>query len=196
MKRQRYALILICTMFISTMTVQQAFSQSNSPIDSLKNELRLFDAKKKALGANAPKMIDTLKIEILRKLCAQYFAINPNEVFPYAKEELLLSQKIHFKKGIGNAHNVLGTYYDFKSNYPKAMEHYEIALQAKTETKDVIGQMDLYNNIGVLYSNLANFPKAMQYLLKGLEISRKANDIIGIFSSYNNIGIIYQTQNL
>ncbi|HMK06577.1 MAG TPA: tetratricopeptide repeat protein, partial [Flavobacterium sp.] len=194
MKAHQSHLILLCTLLVSSLISQQAFSQAPNIIDSLKMELRLFDAKKKALGAKAPKMMDTVQIQTLNQLTSEFFKTNPNGALFYAKSELLLSEKINYSIGIANANNALGAYYDFKSNYPIAMDYYKKALKTKIVRKDKIGQIDLYNNIGVVYTKLANYPMAMEHLLKGLAISKQANDIMGIFGSYNNIGVVYKSQ--
>jgi len=185
---------LLGTIFL-LFTSSISYSQNQKTLDSLKYELLKFDAHKKELGANASKMIDTSKIDILNEIIIVLFKSNPLDALDDANNQLDLSEKIDYKWGISQASNTLGAIYDYKGDYSKAIEYYQKSLKIKKERKDEIGQAHTYINLGVVYSKQYDYTKALPHLLKALEIAKRLKDPYGIFGAYNNIGVLYKTQN-
>jgi len=97
-------LLLWCTSGI-------AWAQNQPRIDSLNGELQKYEVRKKALGANAPAIMDTVKALLLNKLNVEYREFDAEKAFDYAKQCLELSERIGFKKGIAHAYNDFGIYY-------------------------------------------------------------------------------------
>ena len=60
--------------------------------------------------------------------------------------------------------NNIGSVYDGRGNYVKALEYYERSLEIKIKIKgkDSIDVATTLNNIGSVYDSLGNFNKALQ----------------------------------
>ena len=182
--------ILICFLVLSNFV----FSQDFTKIDSLKKELTKFEIKKKATKNKASKYIDTTKVKLLHAVAMEYMDIDPDKAVPYVQSGLTLSSKINYKRGLGEAYNILGVYHDFKHDYLKAINYYEKALKMRSETKEIRLVGYTYMNIGVVYQSLGDYPKALKSLLSAVEMAKKSKDEAGVFGAYNNLGILYLKQ--
>lgn len=171
------------------------YSQNQRKIDSLEYEIVKFEAHKKELGANASKLLDTIKINLINNITTELFRSNPPEAMDGANELLVLSKEINYNWGISQGNNILGAIYDYKGDYKKAIAHYQKSLEIKRDAKDELGMVDLYINIGVLYTKQYDYSRALSHLYKALEIAKRLKDSYGIFGAYNNIGVLYKSQN-
>ena len=126
------------------------YSQDQKLIESLQKELRKFDAHKRELGSNATALTDTAKANILYEIIREYWHVNSDSGIYYSQLCLSLSEKIVYKKGIGNAYNGFGLTYMGKKNFPLAMEYYQKAVKIRTEIGDKEGLGWTYNNLGMM----------------------------------------------
>jgi tetratricopeptide (TPR) repeat protein len=95
-------------------------------------------------------------------------------------------------------YNNVGSIYDSKGDYEKALEYYNRALAIRekvfgTEHPDVATS---YNNIGNIYYSQGDYEKAQEYLKKALAIFEKVlgTEHPNVAQLYNNIGFIYRSQ--
>ena len=93
---------------------------------------------------------------------------------------------------ITNFHNDLGILYSNKSEFDKAMFHYEKAYELSKKIKDREGEAIALGNIGTEYQAKGELDKALEYYSQALEIDRKIGYIQGEVIALGNIGIVYQ----
>lgn len=170
-------LLILLILFAGTVTTSAA--ENKSKIDSLQNLLKT--AKQ-----------DSNKANILYELSREY---DENDVsVDYAEQCLALSEQIGFKKGMGNAYNVMGVVQKNNSDYAAALDFYNKALDIRKEIGDKNGVCISYNNIGVIFTDMANYPQALKNLYFSLKLSEEINDKELIAQACINIGNIYLRQ--
>ncbi|MBI4650036.1 tetratricopeptide repeat protein [Candidatus Desantisbacteria bacterium] len=86
--------------------------------------------------------------------------------------------------------NSLGVLYDKISDYKKAIDYFEKALQITKKFSDRQDEGSILGNIGVAYINLGNNNIAIEYLTKSLEINLFVfgDKHPNVAISYNNLG--------
>ncbi len=93
----------------------------------------------------------------------------------------------------GNIHcqNILGTIHGDQGNLNKAKEHFENALIALQEVKDIslIGTIEI--NLGIINGMQGNFNEALSYLKRALLNFEKIGDIKRIAEIKQNLGMVY-----
>jgi signal transduction histidine kinase/tetratricopeptide (TPR) repeat protein len=156
------------------------FSQKSNEqkIDSLKIELS--HAKE-----------DTLKVKTLNRLSSKYQYIDSDLSFKYSNSALLLSQKLGYTKGIGNAYDEIGIYYWVKSDFPKALENMYKALKIHESINNKEGISGSNNGLGTVYAEFKNYKLALACYKKSLKISQDIKDQKSIATYLNNIGDVY-----
>ena len=150
----------------------------NAQIDSLKGLINI-------------QKDDTLKVLNLISLSSAYINSDINEVFRYANEAKIVSEKINFKKGIGLATKSVGLAYSKQGNFSEAILQFQISLEIFKSIQFKTGIANMYSNIGAMYDNMGDDSKAIDFNLKSLRISEEIKDQLRIGTSYNNIGSIY-----
>jgi len=186
MKKILLLLILYCSLLS-----MNGFAQSQHKIDSLKNELKKFDAHKKELGTKATPLMDSMKAIIFYELVSLYYSINSDSTLYYAEQCKSLSERIGYKKGIGNAYNGLGAGNELKGNNMLALEYFQKSLKIRKEIGAKNSIAWSYTNLGIVYDKQGNYPEALKYKLAGLKVREEIGDKKGIIMAYNDIGWLY-----
>ncbi len=160
------------------------FSQNSKNLDSLLNVAKI--AKE-----------DTSKSNLLNKISAIYLEIDLDKSFDFAKQSLALSEKIGYKKGMGNAYFSMGTICNYKAEQLEAIAWFKKSLSIREELLLMTDVGQTYSSIGYCYEDMGNFPEAKKNYILSLKIREKLKDKIGIARSKTNIGNVYfQTENL
>jgi adenylate cyclase len=180
----------IFLLFTIALLINNGFSQNQHKIDSLQKQLQKFELKKKQLGSKATPLMDSVKINLYFALADEYSSDNPDSALNYEKQCLLLSEKIGFKKGIGNSHQRIGTMYLGNGNYPEALKNFFAALAIRNEIGDKKNIGDSYGWIGMAYYGEGNYPEALKNNLISLKINEEIGYKEGIGYSYYWIGRI------
>src|ERR1035438_5377840 len=107
----------ILLLFSIIILIINCYGQDQHIVDSLQKELKNFEATKKVLGNKAPKMFDTTKVNILEGLSDEYGRNNPDTGMIIIQQQLILSEKIGYKKGISDAYYEIGYIQINKRNY-------------------------------------------------------------------------------
>ena len=184
-------ILTLLMIILLTITVT---AQDQHQVDSLLSALKKHDAAKKEFGSHAPALYDTTAANILANLSKAFWGNNLDNAMEYANQCLELSEKIGYKKGIGNAYNSMGAVYNDKGDYLLALELYKKALKIREEIGDKKGITGSYGNMGIIYRHQGNYPEALKNQLASLKMNEEIGDKIGIAYSYNNIGNIYKEQ--
>lgn len=155
------------------------FAQSTK-VDSLQNILR------KSGG-------DTLDVNVLNALVLEYRKTDPERALKYSDQALVLSEKIDFQKGRGDAYLMIGAVYFDLGNYEKALEYYSKSLTTRESLGDKNGIAQSLNNIGDVFINQGNYEKALKNYLKSLAIcesigNKKLMKLNNIAASYFYLG--------
>lgn len=162
-------------LFLSVISI--AFSQTDS-LNRLYQELRQSTQ-------------DSSQVLVLSKLARHYLQTDIDSSFHYIQRGKLLAEKINFLPGQVEMLNLLGNYYENKSDYPQALEIYNQALQIAQQTNDLKGFAILYNNIGMVHIRQGRYDVALPMMIQALKTEEILGNHVGIAQSYNNIGVIY-----
>jgi adenylate cyclase len=185
MKRILSLFILTCSSYLT------CFAQDRHRIDSLQNSLKEFEAHKNELGYKVTPLIDSTKANLFYSFSDAYAESNLDSAKSYAQKCLTISEKIGYKKGIGNGYNNLAFIARIKNELQQQLDYHKKALKIRTETGDKEGAGASASALGEIYTGQGNYPEALNYDLLSLklyeEIGRKAE----ISNQYNNIGFVY-----
>jgi serine phosphatase RsbU (regulator of sigma subunit)/Tfp pilus assembly protein PilF len=174
----------IVTFFISFLILLPiASSAQNHHLDSL---LAVLKSLKE----------DTSKINTLNEVCRAYlFETNDNsKSSAYIEQELALSKKLNFKKGLAFGYTNMAILYTNKGDYKIALEYNQLSLKLMQEIGHKKGESSCYINMGQNYSNLGNYTNAISYMLQGVKIKEEIDDKRGVAVGYGNIGSIFVVQ--
>lgn len=183
------SLLLLLLSFYGSLHAQDQYL-----VDSLERELKSHQSSRHELGKNAPAIYDTTEADILFALSRAYLGNTPAKALDYAKQTLVLSEKIGYDRGIANGYNNLGVFHFQRGEYPAALDYYKKALQIRHQSGDEKGKSNAYNNIGELYRLQGNYSEALRNHLSALKTREKIGDRAGMGRSYNNIGLVYMNQ--
>ena len=151
----------------------------------------LIDSLLKELPKNKE---DTNKVDVLNALSFNYNSSNPDEGIKYGQQELALATKLDWKKGIASANNALGTNYDTKSDFPKALGYFFTSLKMYEAIGDKRSVATVNGNIGITYAHQGDYPKVLEYFSKQLKADQEIGFNEGIAQVTCNIGNVYYTQ--
>ncbi len=183
-KTSRYSRIykLFITALVFSFFCNRAIAQSPK-IDSLK---RLLNT-----AANDTNKAN-LYIEVAR---AYLYDFNDREAMQaYSEKNLLLSQKLNYKKGIAYSYNFLGIVRWGKGDLEKALNYFKNALSLMRENHDQRGASSCYSNMGLVYNDQGQYTLAETYTQKAFNVKQELNDKRGMAICQNNLGNIYQNQ--
>ena len=157
-----------------------AFSQ-NSKIDSLKKAL--LTAKE-----------DTQKVNMLTALCKKLISSSPNEALPCAQQALDLAQKLHWKKGMGDAEHCMGYYYFSIGDYHNTLVHWLRTLELRKELNDKKKISGALGNIGIVYQGLGDYSRALEYFFNAERTYEELGMKEDIAINLENMALLYQVQ--
>ncbi len=154
----------------------------NPAIDSLKNLLMQHTKQ------------DTVRVKLLNQAATLFSTIDIDKTLQYAGEAGILANNLNY--GYGKAGSILltGTYYRYKSDYPRAIEYFQEALKIYKENGAETEIAQCLTNIGLMYWKQGNYSQALENYEKALLINKRNNNRQGISNCLNNIGIIYRNQ--
>jgi serine phosphatase RsbU (regulator of sigma subunit) len=170
---------------ICILAIGQFYSEAQTPrIDSLKLFLKTTQE-------------DTIRVNALIELTRSYlFQLNDyNSLNQYTIEQLELSKKLGFKKGIAYSLLNKALYAKSKGDYKTALNLNFRALSLMQETRNKKGESSCFINIGQNYIDLGDYPKGIENTRKGIKIKEAINDLRGAATGYNNLGNIFLYQN-
>jgi two-component system sensor histidine kinase/response regulator len=172
------SLLFICIFAISS----PSFAQTPK-IDSLLNILKT-------------QKEDTSKVNTLSELARAYlFDLDDlQKVGEYGSQQLALSLKLNFRKGIAYGYLNRAIFYRSSGELDSALVYDKKSLPVMIETGNKKGEGSCYSNIGMTLMYQGNLKEALTYMFKGVAMKAEIGDKKGMAIGYNNIGIIYLTQ--
>jgi serine phosphatase RsbU (regulator of sigma subunit) len=176
---EKYTTLLLIV--IATALVSEQCSAQTPKIDSLKNILQ------------TSTMEDTAKANTMIALCQAYLIdVNYNgRIQSLTSRLLILSQKLHFKKGTAYSYLNLGVLDFGNHQYEHALLYYCKALQLMMEIGNKKGISSCYQNIGYVKLYQGKYGEAIRYTLKGAKIKEEIGDKRRAANGYTNVGDAY-----
>ena len=189
---KRIATRQIVLVTIAALFTLKGFCQEYHITDSLQRELQKFEAQRKQSGAETNPLIDSTKANIWYEMVRSYRCSHPDSGTYYAQECLSLSEKIGYKKGIGNAYNGMGLIFICKHNPEQAVEYFKKALKIRLEINDQDGLAWSYNNLGLAYGDQGNYPLSIMNHSNALKIREDIGDREMVEASFSKRGTAYE----
>jgi tetratricopeptide (TPR) repeat protein len=176
-------LILTIFIFLQTVSCSNIYAQKQGQdlIDSLRNEL-------------PGRKEDSGKAKLLVFLSYAYAAIDPRESEKCAMQSLIIAKNIRWKAGIAAAESTLANFYFSKTEYPRALVHWQAALKIFEEDGNKRDMANIFGLIGIVYQGESNFPKALENFYKALNLCEAIGDSQGAANNTGNIGSVYFVQ--
>lgn len=167
--------LLLCT---------AGFSQVGAPQKKLDSLLNLNQKNLKS---------DSTKIKILTEVYRQYMRMkNVEKAEEYIDKTIRLSHEKNLKKFSAIAYYRRGLMYHGRSEYQKAEENYQNAVNEYAS----VGNLDMvagtYLNLGALYGSIPDYVKSLEVNQKAIAIYEKMGNEVDMASCYTNISTIYQ----
>lgn len=160
-----------------------AYNIANYRVDSLKTLLGSSLTNK-----DAP--IDTLTIDRINKLSAEFIDINPDSALYYGKMAIDKSIVLKYNKGIADGMLQEGKVYTLKGDYDKAQKNLYGAKLLYIKTKNDGDLASCYIAIGRMYYRISNYNLASYYFNQALKIYNNTRNEAGIADAYHNIGMV------
>jgi len=139
---------------------------------------------------------DTNKVKTLHEIGFSYYRIfrDKNKILEYASKELILAQRINYKKGIGTAYINYGIFYQEYFKFDLAIYYNKKALAIMSELHNKLGMSSCYVNLSLIYMRKGDYKEALSYFSKAIKLKEQIKDTKGIASAYNNISIVFINQ--
>ncbi|MBT8185066.1 MAG: tetratricopeptide repeat protein, partial [Eudoraea sp.] len=152
-------------LFILTFFLFNSLSsaQQNNKLDSL-------------LSAYKNHKEDTLKVRTLAHLYNAVLYTDPESAVQYAREELQLSEKLNFKKGIGWASYHLGAYHQNAGNLDSASLYLKKSLNTHKSLGDHIRYAGVLNSLAYLDQTEGQYDSAIVKYDEVLQLYRGKDD--------------------
>ncbi|HXS55463.1 MAG TPA: tetratricopeptide repeat protein [Hanamia sp.] len=154
------------------------YSFSQPSIDSLLRALKNHQAD------------DTIRLNLLNKMAADYYKTDPEKALAPAKEALTVAQKLEYPVRIAKAYDNLGKIYDSLENDSMALTFYNKALPIYEQKKQQSETAILLYTIGIIYQG-SDQVKALRFHQRALEIMIELKDQHRLANLYRSIGVDY-----
>lgn len=110
--------------------------------------------------------------------------------FSAGVEALAIAEKLGYREGEAEAHNLVGNKYLDFGDYEHALEHYLIGLEIETELGNKDGMAGITNNKALVHLEQEQYNRAADYLEESIEIRREMGEYEQAYISINNLGVI------
>ncbi len=177
-KKYNFALIIIFAFIVGTAALPSPITKN---IDSLLSRIKTKNVEE--------------KIKAYIDVMDYYRRVKPNKSTEYGEEAVKIARRENYKKGEGDILYLLGIAYHAQSNYPKALECYQLSLEIKKKLNDKVGIGECLNRIGLIYNVRGDLEKALDYCLRSIKILENQNNTKALAESFNNLGILYYILN-
>lgn len=134
---------------------------------------------------------DTAKVGLYKKIASHYNVTHLDSAKTFAQLGLELSRLLKFKKGEWESLNVLGNYFERKTEYDTSLKNYNEALEIVKATESTKGFAVVLNNIATIYIRKGEYDEALTYMFDALKAEEELENQNGIAQAYNNIGVAY-----
>ena len=134
---------------------------------------------------------DTAAVSLYKKIASHYNVTHLDSAKAFAQQGIELSKQLGYRKGEWENLNVLGNYFERKTEYVTALKTYNEALGIIEETQSTRGFAIVLNNIATIYIRKGEYDEALTYMFDALKAEEELGNQNGIAQAYNNIGVAY-----
>jgi len=176
--------LIVCLINVSIHGLSQRYVATLN-IDSLKAVL---------LTAKDTTRINTLNL-LARRIMFNTGTLPDSTTIQYIEEAMVLSRKINYRKGIGNALLNKGIEASSNHHYNKSLPFLREALPLLIESGDMYGMISNYGFTGQAFQSLGDNKTAISYFDTTRKLSLELNDsstatwqLVHIMHSYHDLG--------
>ncbi|MDO8998715.1 MAG: tetratricopeptide repeat protein [Bacteroidota bacterium] len=152
-----------------------------------------YSASKDSLFKEAadPNMTDSTRFFIYYDLAWDYLYSNTDSAYMFSKKAFVLAKKSGSPTIQTKILNLMGSYFQVKGDYVKAIDYYQKSLNLGESKKIDEAVLVALGNIGAIYITIGQNNKALEYQLKSLAIAEKIDNTNKLASIYNNLSLLY-----
>lgn len=151
--------------------------------------INVVDSLRQKLSAK--NISDTAQVNIYNNIALFYEEQADDSCLFYAKTALNLSQKINYINGCGKAYNTIGSYYNGKGEYQKALANFIDGYKIYEKNKNRKAMSNLMNSIGNTYLGIDNQKKALEAYTQSYEVASQDSNTYMMGISSIGLGNIY-----
>ncbi|HZY40349.1 MAG TPA: tetratricopeptide repeat-containing sensor histidine kinase, partial [Mucilaginibacter sp.] len=159
-----------------------------SSLNEVRPELLGAVSASQPLGFTAA---DTLKINKLNKLAANYFESNPDSTLYYGQKGVELSRAINYRVGLAYGLVQMAHANFFKGRFEQSEPEFIEAILIFKKLNDKNGLAQCYRLYGKMFGMKADYKHALAYLNLAQDIDKKQKNDAGMADNYKEIGIVY-----
>lgn len=158
-----------------------------------------FELKEYKLKCNGTCLEDSSKVILLNALAWQLKFTNPDSSILLCNQALEISEKIHWMIGVAQSHSHVGTVYEARGNYPKALGNAKEAikiwesllLNEKGSNRILASLASTQGNLAMLFLKTGDYTSALENFLKVNIIFEKLGIKNRVALTTGNIAIVY-----
>ena len=143
---------------------------------------------------NSHKLQDTSEVNLLNQIARLFEEKASDSALYYGEKAITLSQKINYQKGIGDALNNIGSFYNNKGEYQLSLKNYIDSYKVFEKISSKRAMSNLMNSIGNTYLGIKNDKKALESYTKSYEIAESDSNKYMMGISSVGLGNIYLTK--
>jgi len=131
------------------------------------------------------------RVGIYKKIIENKDSLDPEKIFPLAKNLLMEAEDDNDKKSIGLANFYLGKYYYNNDNFSIALKHFSEALKVYQKQNDSEILADIHYNLGLTNQYLNHYDEALESYQKSTELFLELGNKEKVAYNYQVIGTLY-----
>jgi tetratricopeptide (TPR) repeat protein len=115
---------------------------------------------------------DSAKVDILNKIAFSNLAFSIDTMEMYANKAIELGEKLHYQRGVAEAHKNLGTAYYTKGNYRLGLEQLFMSLKISEQIGDKSNMGRVLHNIGATYFYQQDYVRSLDFTKEQLSCQK------------------------
>lgn len=131
------------------------------------------------------------RVGIYKKIIENRDSVDPEKIFPLAKNLLMEAENENDEISIGLANYYLGNYYYNNDNFRNALKHFSEALKIYNKQYDSEMLADVHYNLGLSNQYLNNYDEALKSYQKSAELFLELGNKEKVAYNYQVIGTLY-----
>lgn len=136
---------------------------------------------------------DTNKVIELNKKAWKLAPSDFDNCLLYADSALKLSQKLHWKKGIGTSFNIIGEANRYRGNIQEAIKNHKNALNIFKSIRSESGIAESMSKLGIVFFHISDYANSFKYFTDAYDIFEKLGDPNQIRKNLGYLGILLST---
>ncbi|GAA4470031.1 hypothetical protein GCM10023093_30480 [Nemorincola caseinilytica] len=134
---------------------------------------------------------DTNKLKALYVLSTNNNTIDPGKGIRFGEQLLEMATALGKKRSIIGGYIAIGINYQHRSDYPRALEHYNKAMMLCSENEYPELYGDIISHMAVILQEMGEYDKALDHQFRSLRLNERFRDSFNMGGDLGNIGIAY-----